>query len=186
MTRRAARASMPSLEGVSGDASRPHSAEFLESLTMQKRGEIRWSPLWHNRNYLLFQGGDIISGIGDSVQYLALSLLVLSLTGSPAQAGIVLGLSAIASIVFGLFAGALADRWDRKKIMIWCDIGQMALVGTIPVALWLGKLAMPSRPSPFGSSGQTSRKAPMRRPQVRSASLPRDETERNLPIPDPS
>jgi MFS family permease len=143
MTRRAARASMPSLEGVSGDASRPHSAEFLESLTMQKRGEIRWSPLWHNRDYLLFQGGDIISGIGDSVQYLALSLLVLSLTGSPPQAGIVLGLSAIASMVFGLFAGALADRWDRKKIMIWCDIGQMTLVGTIPVALWLGKLAMP-------------------------------------------
>jgi predicted MFS family arabinose efflux permease len=134
---------MPSLEGVSGGASRPHSTEFLESLTMQKRGGIRWSPLWRNRNYLLFQGGDIISGIGDSVQYLALSLLVLSLTGSPAQAGIVLGLSAIASIVFGLFAGALADRWDRKKIMIWCDIGEMALVGTIPVALWLGKLAMP-------------------------------------------
>jgi hypothetical protein len=82
MTRRAARARMPSLEGVSGGASRPHSTEFLESLTMQKRGGIRWSPLWRNRNYLLFQGGDIISGIGDSVQYLALSLLVLSLTGS--------------------------------------------------------------------------------------------------------
>jgi MFS family permease len=110
---------------------------------MQKRGEIRWSPLWHNRDYLLFQGGDIVSNIGNSVQYLALSLLVLSLTGSPAQAGIVLGLTAIASIVFGLFAGALADRWDRKKIMIWCDTGQLVLVGTIPVALWLGKLAMP-------------------------------------------
>ena len=109
---------------------------------MQKRGEIRWSPLCHNRDYLLFQGGDIISNIGN-VQYLALSLLVLCLTGSPAQAGIVLGLTAIASIVFGLFAGALADRWDRKKIMIWCDTGQLVLVGTIPVALWLGKLAMP-------------------------------------------
>lgn len=91
----------------------------------------------------MFQGGDIVSNIGNSVQYLALSLLVLSLTGSPAQAGIVLGLSAIASIAFGLFAGALADRWDRKKIMIWCDVGQLVLVGTIPAALWLGKLAMP-------------------------------------------
>jgi len=110
---------------------------------MQKRPRIRWSPLWNNRDYLLFQSGDIISNIGNSVQYLALSLLVLALTHSPAQAGIVLGLSAVASIVFGLFAGALADRWDRKKIMIWCDIGQLVLVGTIPVAIWLGKLAMP-------------------------------------------
>ena len=110
---------------------------------MQKPWGMRWSPLWRNRDYLLFQGGDVVSNIGDNVQYLALSLLVLALTGSPAQAGIVLGLSSIASIGFGLFAGALADRWDRKKIMIWCDAGELILVGTIPVALWLDKLAMP-------------------------------------------
>jgi MFS family permease len=49
----------------------------------------------------------------------------------------------VSRIAFGLFAGALADRWDRKKIMIWCDVGQLVMVGTIPAALWLGRLAMP-------------------------------------------
>jgi MFS family permease len=69
-------------------------------------------------------------------------LLVVALTGSTAQAGIVLGAQTITSFAFGLLAGALADRWDRKRTMIACDIGRAALTATIPIAALLGPVPM--------------------------------------------
>jgi hypothetical protein len=48
------------------------------------------SSLWRNRNYLLLEEGQIVSFIGNQQQCIALPLLVLALSGSPLQAGIVL------------------------------------------------------------------------------------------------
>jgi MFS family permease len=81
--------------------------------------------------------------MGDSLQFLALPLLVIALTGSPAQAGLLLGLQTVVYLAFGLIAGALADRWDRKSTMIWCEIGRGLLAVTIPVAAVFGTLGMP-------------------------------------------
>jgi hypothetical protein len=50
--------------------------------------------LWRNRNYLLLQGGQLISFIGDQQQFIALPLLVLALTGSAVQTGLTYSLSA--------------------------------------------------------------------------------------------
>src|SRR5712692_5070356 len=44
--------------------------------------ETNSPPLWRNHNYLLLQGGQIVSYIGDQQQSIALQLLVLALTGS--------------------------------------------------------------------------------------------------------
>src|SRR5579884_112216 len=81
-------------------------------------------PLWRNYNYLLLQGGQIVSFIGNQQQFVAIPLLILALTGSAAQAGLVMGLSAIATIVISPIAGVLADRWNRKMTMLWCDAGR--------------------------------------------------------------
>ncbi len=53
-------------------------------------------PLWHNRNYLLLQGGQVVSSLGDQQQFIALPLLILALTGSAVQAGIAVSLNTIA------------------------------------------------------------------------------------------
>jgi hypothetical protein len=45
--------------------------------------------LWHNRNFLLLWGGQLISWIGTGVSHLAFPLLTLALSGSAAQAGFV-------------------------------------------------------------------------------------------------
>jgi MFS family permease len=100
-------------------------------------------PLWRNRNYLLLQGGQIVSYIGNQQQSFALPLLVLALTGSAVQAGIAVGLSAIATIVVSPLAGALVDRWDSKTTMLLCDAGRMLLVFTLPLAFWFHVLTMP-------------------------------------------
>jgi MFS family permease len=101
------------------------------------------APLWRNRNYLLLQSGQIVSFIGNQQQFVALPLLVLALTNSVVQAGFVIGLNAIATIVISPIAGVFVDRWNRKKTMLICDAGRMLVTITIPLAFWLHILTMP-------------------------------------------
>ena len=105
--------------------------------------EINAPPLWRNRNYLLLQGGQIVSYVGNQQQFLAIPLLVLALTGSAVQAGLAIGLGAVATIVVSPIAGVLVDRWNRKTTMVVCDAGRMAVTLTIPLAFWLHMLTMP-------------------------------------------
>src|ERR1700692_1165757 len=90
--------------------------------------------LWHNHNYLLLQGGQLVSFIGDQQQFIALPLLVLALTRSAVQAGIAVSLGTIAVLAISPFAGVIADRWNRKKIMVLCDAGRLCIILTIPLA----------------------------------------------------
>jgi MFS family permease len=100
-------------------------------------------PLWRRHDFRLLLGGRLVSQLGDSLQFLALPLLVIALTGSPAQAGLLLGLQTVVYLVFGLLAGALVDRWNRRTTMIWCEIGRGSLTATIPIAALVGVLGMP-------------------------------------------
>jgi MFS family permease len=100
------------------------------------------SPLWRNRDYLPLWGGQVVSSTGTQVSQLALPLLILALTHSPAQAGVASALRTIPYLFLGFPAGALVDRWNRKWIMILCDLGRLLCMGSIPVALLLGHLTM--------------------------------------------
>src|SRR5215469_6013045 len=113
----------------------------------KKREEVqeaaaRPTPLWRNRDYLLLWSGQAISSVGSSASELALPLLVLSITHSPAQAGFAGALRSLAYLLLGLPAGALIDRWDRKRTMILCDGGRALALGSIPLALALHQLTM--------------------------------------------
>ena len=99
-------------------------------------------PLWRNRNYLLLWSGQAISSVGGEASQLAFPLLVLAVTHSPAQAGFAGALRALSYLFLGLPAGALVDRWDRKRVMIICDTGRALALGSIPLALALDHLTM--------------------------------------------
>lgn len=111
---------------------------------MESMQTTRHQPvsLWHNRNYLLLWGGQIISSIGTQVSQLAFPLLVLLLTRSAAQAGFVGAVRTVPYLVFSLPAGALLDRWDRKRVMIFCDAVRVLCLASIPVAFACGKLSL--------------------------------------------
>lgn len=66
----------------------------------------------------------MVSAVGDQAHFMALPLIVLALTDSASQAGFLLGLGSLSFLAFGLIAGALVDRWDRKTTMIWCELGR--------------------------------------------------------------
>jgi MFS family permease len=109
---------------------------------LSREDETTAPPLWRNRNYLLLQGGQIVSYLGNQQQFIALPLLALALTGSVVQAGIAVSVSTIAVLAISPIAGALVDRWDRKRTMLICDAGRMILTLTIPLAFWLHALTM--------------------------------------------
>jgi predicted MFS family arabinose efflux permease len=99
--------------------------------------------LWHNRDYLVLWSGQLISVVGSRISGIGLPLLVLRLTGSPAQAGTVAALSGLPYLLFGLLAGVLVDRWGRKRTMLVCEAINGIAMTTIPLALWAGHLSMP-------------------------------------------
>ena len=76
----------------------------------------------HSRNFRLFFGGQLISQIGNWLTLVAQTLLVLKLTDS----GIALGLLAAAQfgpvLVMGAFAGLLADRSDKRKLLLTVQV----------------------------------------------------------------
>jgi predicted MFS family arabinose efflux permease len=98
--------------------------------------------LWRNRDYLLLWNGQIVSTIGSQVSQLALPLLILALTHSPAQAGIAGALRTLPYLILGLPAGALVDRWNRRLVMILCDLGRFLCLVSVPIALLLGHLTI--------------------------------------------
>ena len=98
--------------------------------------------LWRNRDYMLLWSGQMVSAVGTRVSMLAFPLFVLAITHSPAQAGLIGALRGLPYALFILPAGALIDRWNRKLVMILCDIGRALALGSIPVALFLGHLTI--------------------------------------------
>lgn len=99
-------------------------------------------PLWRNRDYLLLRGGQGVSNFGSSVQGVVTPLLILAISHSPTQAGIAAALGSLPFFLFSLPAGALVDRWDRKRVMIVCDAGRAVATASIPVAIWSGYLTV--------------------------------------------
>lgn len=94
--------------------------------------------LWANHDFRMITAGQGLSAVGDGVTVTALPLLVLLLTGSGVQMGIVGVLQLIPDLFFGLPAGALADRWDRRRIMVVSDVCRAILAAMIPISLVFG------------------------------------------------
>ena len=86
-------------------------------------------------NYRLFFFSQVISMSGTWMQSVAQNWLVLSLTGSAVDLGITVGLQFGPVLVFGAWGGSLADRVDKRKLLM----GTQAAAATL--ALVLGVLA---------------------------------------------
>lgn len=92
--------------------------------------------LWRSKDFRIFLVGQTLSALGDSFSFVAIPLLVLKATGSLVQMGLVTGLTGVSSIVTGVFAGYIADRANRRVLLIACDVARCVLYGVIPL-VWL-------------------------------------------------
>jgi MFS family permease len=96
--------------------------------------------LWRNRDFILLWSGQVVSTVGTRVTGVAYPLLVLALTHSPAKAGIVGFAQSLPYMLCFLPAGALVDRWNRKRIMLAADAGRAVALGSVAVVLAVGSL----------------------------------------------
>src|SRR5213593_1664469 len=79
------------------------------------------------RDFRLFWLGLFIGNIGTWMQMTATSWLLYELTNSPLQLGMNGLFRAVPSIALGLFGGTVADRYDRKRLMLATQITSMLL-----------------------------------------------------------
>ncbi len=93
--------------------------------------------LWRNRDYLLLWLGQAVSDLGTSCTQFAFPLLIVGLTRSIAAAGLAYSLGQLPYVLLSLPAGALVDRWPRKRVMLLCTFCLMVCVASIPLALFL-------------------------------------------------
>ena len=92
--------------------------------------------LSRNRDFVLFQAGQLLSTAGSSLSSIAYPLLVLGLTGSPAQAGLVSFARLLPSPLLALPAGVLSDRFDRRRIMLTSDAVRAVAMAALAVVVW--------------------------------------------------
>lgn len=99
-------------------------------------------PLWRHHDYLLLWSGQVVSTLGANASGVVYPLLILALTGSPAQAAWASALRIIPYLLLSLPVGALIDRWNRRRVMITCHLGRAATVASLPLAMALGRLTV--------------------------------------------
>jgi len=83
-----------------------------------------------------------ISVAGTAASAVALPLLVYRTSASPTLTAAVVGLEALPYLLFGLFAGAAADRLDRRRMMVSADLACALMLASVPVADLLGVLTV--------------------------------------------
>jgi MFS family permease len=90
--------------------------------------------LRHDSDFRRYWLARIVSVGGSMVTYVVLPVLVYQLTGSPVWSALVAAAEAVPYLLFGLFAGAVADRRNRRAIMIGTDIASALVLLSVPAA----------------------------------------------------
>ena len=102
----------------------------------EARGFARVFRSFRHRDFAVFWSGNFLSNIGTWMQTVALGWLVLEITDSAWMVGVNGFVTAAPTLLFTLIGGAIADRVDRRRLMLVMQSGMLAL------ALLLGTLTL--------------------------------------------
>lgn len=91
--------------------------------------------------FIKFWIGQTISSFGSQISGLALPVIAVTmLSASEFQMGLLGAANTSAFLIFGLLAGALVDRWIKRRVMIVADLIRMLAIGLIPLLWFAGVL----------------------------------------------
>lgn len=104
---------------------------------------MRFSGLWRNAFFMRLWIGQTISVFGSMVGGFALPFVaLLFLKATPFQVALLGMMAFVPGFLVSLYAGILVDRFPRKPVMIWSDVGRFVALSSIPIAAMLGNLSM--------------------------------------------
>ncbi|TCO40553.1 putative MFS family arabinose efflux permease [Kribbella antiqua] len=124
-----------------------------------KHALIDLEPLRVSRVFRRLWAGQLLSAFGGQLAFVAVMFQVWDQTSSPAWTGAVGMAQALPLIVLGLFAGAVIDRVERRRVYLITVTGQLLtsalmagqlIVGPVPVGVLLGLVAVQAS---FGAVG---------------------------------
>ncbi len=99
----------------------------MNTAVSTKASEIQKHVLT-SRNFRLLWLGQAVSTFGDKFTEIAIPIFVFNLTGSAMQLGVAFLVQTLAALIFGLYAGVMADRWNRQRTMIGTDILRAVII----------------------------------------------------------
>jgi len=103
----------------------------------------RAESVFRNRSFSLFYTGQAFGYVGDGLRLIAIPLLVFHLTGSALSVGVTYALELGPFALFGLVGGSLADRLDRRRLMIGCDLVRFSVMALFAIGYARGFLTLP-------------------------------------------
>lgn len=103
--------------------------------------------IFRKRDFSLMWSAQLVSTIGEALTDLAAAILIFRITGSALAVGAVLMVTAIPTLIFGLFAGVFVDRFDKKRILLLANLLRGFIVLGIPLSYTA--LFTPENPDPF-------------------------------------
>jgi MFS family permease len=89
------------------------------------------SPLRGSRDFRAVFASRTVAMLGSQAAEVALLVQAKQLTGSPLVVGLLGMAELVPLIVFGLYGGVLADRFDRRTLMRWCEPGLACCAGLL-------------------------------------------------------
>ncbi len=96
-----------------------------------------------NRAFALLWSGQTISTLGSHITGSGIPLIAILVLGAdPAQVGLLAALSALPSLLFGLFIGVWVDRLPRRALLLLTDLVRALLLLSLPLAALSGLLHM--------------------------------------------
>jgi MFS family permease len=112
------------------------------SLPVDAATTDRPARLRDDRDFVRYWLARTTSIAGTAATYVALPTLMYRLTESAFYTGVLTAIESVPYVVFGLIGGAVADRYDRRTIMVRSDLLNVLVLGSIPVAAAFGVLTV--------------------------------------------
>lgn len=101
------------------------------------------APLIRNQDFQALWAGRFFAGLGKESGEVAYPLLILLLAGSASQAGVIGAAQVATTMITAVVGGALADRVNRRAILLVCDIGRLLLLVAFASLLLNGEADVP-------------------------------------------
>jgi MFS family permease len=101
-----------------------------------------WGVLRRNPGYRRLFLASVISLGGDWFSFVAVASLMIELTGRDGAAGYAYAATVLPVFLASPVAGPIVDRFDRRCVMVWADLGRVPIAGLLCVAAWQGSVAL--------------------------------------------
>ena len=99
-------------------------------------------PLRRNRDFVILWSGQAVSELGSSMSVLVFPLIGYAITGSVGLAGLATAATLLGQVVAGLPAGALVDRWPRRRVLLVGNLAGLAVFGSLAGVTLSGHLTL--------------------------------------------